>query len=146
MNLEYKKVRLLCFIWPMCIASIPGYWSYKVITYEMKGIIIDAQHDCMSVGRCSSEYKVKVYKEDVRDASYIIADVKVGKGKGGWYWPLDLKPADIIKKEKWSAKFCVNDQCKNKSVVGNIIFSLVLYVIVGWWIRVDVLREHKKQA
>ena len=121
------------------MASIPGYWSYKIISYEMNGTIVTAEYNCMSKATCSTDYKVELSHDEGMSAVSKVIPMKIGRGKRNW--PLRLKAGDSIKKEKWSNEFCINDKCKKKPVIGNLIFSFILYVVVGWLIRIDVARQ-----
>jgi len=136
-----KYFRFWYFVWPLIIASGPAGLSYKVLSYEMDGRIVDAEYFCMSKAICSTDYKVRLSHGNGLNTSPVIIDMRTGKGERNW--PLRLEVGDSIKKEKWSNVFCINGKCNEKSIVGNLLFSFILYVIVGWLIRVDVARQRE---
>ena len=126
------------------MASYPAELSYKILSYEMNGRIVGAQYNCMSKAACSTDYKVSLSRGSVMNPLSLIVDMRAGKGERNW--PLDMKVGDVIEKERWSNEFCINTDCNEKPIVGNLIFSFILYVLVGWLIRIDVVRQRSKRS
>ena len=121
------------------MASYPAELSYKVLSYEMNGKIVGAQYNCMSKAACSTDYKVSLSHDGKMNTRPSIVDMRTGKGERNW--PLHMKVGDIIKKERWLNEFCINDKCNKKPIAGNLFFSFILYIFVGWLIRIDVTRQ-----